>query len=827
MGWRPTDSPGHRPVMGCILLTLMLLLASTVAFGADTVPQWRSTLYPLNWEPGYTDAEGRFLHDFSYAGYHAGEKFLPTEVSGMRVDVTQPPYNADPTGKQSASKAIQQAINDVGLSGGGTVYIPAGTYRLTIDQYGLPSAIFITYSNVLLQGAGVDKTYLYLDEKVTRNKSMISIKSVFTNYSWGQTSSSVTQALRSDMNARQSVVPLAGTPLFQVGDWVVVQYDLTADWVAEHNMSDGWDASVPGPSFFRQVVAVDKEHNTITLDAPVRYAVKVRDNGRVYKVSPPLQEIGLADFSIGMREHPSATGWDWADHSNYGTGAYDVHGSIAVSIHGVENSWVRNVATYKVEGNRWAHIHSIGFYVDQSRHVTLSHVSVENPQYRGGNGNGYGFVVASQDCLFANIRAVHGLNNITITTMKANGNVIFGGYIGHADQTLTRASNFHAHLSMANLIDNLTIDGDRFDAVDRSDSAGVAGFPKHGVSTTASVFWNSNGLAYRTDLPAIIHSQQLGWGYIIGSRGPAAKVMVSANERTMPVDFLEGEGQGAGLRPQSLYLDQLERRLVREGKLEQWEAMRDSLTLLPTEDLLSGYGASNASSLYSSQELTSLDKPEESPGETDALLPLIHHEDFESATPGELPQGWQWLVTNNSADKPQVIKEPNGNQALSLSRTDGSNLLGWRTFYVFDPAKERVQISFRMYTMNTQRNLRLLLGGSTQSPAEIHAAYTYAALYFVAINSKFQVLRDGPNNLWTDVGLYTPGKCTKVMLDIDIKTQSFNVYLDDAKTPSNTLPIPLYVPYDDLNTLSFAYQTIGSHNNTTPFYIDDVLIRGR
>ena len=53
---------------------LAILLASS-AFG------WRSALYPSGWTPGSTDAEGRGLPDFSYAGYHRGEDPLPTRSS--------------------------------------------------------------------------------------------------------------------------------------------------------------------------------------------------------------------------------------------------------------------------------------------------------------------------------------------------------------------------------------------------------------------------------------------------------------------------------------------------------------------------------------------------------------------------------------------------------------------------------------------------------------------------------------------------------------------------------------------------------------------------
>src|SRR5262245_22017966 len=54
---------------------------------ADETAAWRSHLYPADWTPGYHDAEGRFLHDFSWAGYHNGEVAIPDDPPGVRVDV--------------------------------------------------------------------------------------------------------------------------------------------------------------------------------------------------------------------------------------------------------------------------------------------------------------------------------------------------------------------------------------------------------------------------------------------------------------------------------------------------------------------------------------------------------------------------------------------------------------------------------------------------------------------------------------------------------------------------------------------------------------------
>lgn len=45
--------------------------------------------------------------------------------------VTESPYNADNTGVNDATGAIQQALNDCMGSGGGVVYIPAGKYKVT------------------------------------------------------------------------------------------------------------------------------------------------------------------------------------------------------------------------------------------------------------------------------------------------------------------------------------------------------------------------------------------------------------------------------------------------------------------------------------------------------------------------------------------------------------------------------------------------------------------------------------------------------------------------------------------------------------------------
>jgi hypothetical protein len=118
------------------------------------------------------------------------------------------------------------------------------------------------------------------------------------------------------------------------------------------------------------------------------------------------------------------------------------------------------------------------------------------------------------------------------------------------------------HLSQSNLIDGVQLDRDFFTAHYRGTSGTP---PQHGQGAAHSVFWNLIGLAYQPGKNFIVRSEQARFGYMIGTRGPAGGMTTSsgaAASRTAPLDHAEGAGRGDGLRPLSLYFDQLNRRLA-------------------------------------------------------------------------------------------------------------------------------------------------------------------------------------------------------------------------------------------------------------------------
>ncbi|MDP2888093.1 MAG: glycosyl hydrolase family 28-related protein [Bacteroidota bacterium] len=155
---------------------VLLFCFSTMIFSPVFAQTWRSSLYPENWMPGMKDSQGRFLHDFSYAGYRSGDVPLP-EITANILDVTKSPYFADKTGGIDARAAIQLALDDAGKAGGGVVYLPEGTFKIDVSV-AANNPIKINYSNVVLRGAGTGKTFIFNENPNVRGLSVITVRPV-------------------------------------------------------------------------------------------------------------------------------------------------------------------------------------------------------------------------------------------------------------------------------------------------------------------------------------------------------------------------------------------------------------------------------------------------------------------------------------------------------------------------------------------------------------------------------------------------------------------------------------------------------------------------
>ncbi|PTX94032.1 hypothetical protein DB345_20960 [Spartobacteria bacterium LR76] len=531
-----------------------LLCALAVAGSASVLlsqdASWRSTLYPADWTPGFSDAAGHFLHDFSYAGYHRGEKPIP-RLAGPVIDVTQAPYQADPTGVKDSTSDIQAALDAAADSDGGVVFLPAGAYRIQ-PQGTVNHALRIRGDRTVLRGEGADKTFLFNDTPMMRGKVVIELAPEKAMDWRDEGGGILASALARDVPNQAREIFLQSVDGFAAGDLVVLRSDLTQRFIDEVEMTGKWKPAGAGSPnrtlmFCRRIESIDPAKSSVTLDVPVRYPVRVADLGRLVKIPGQLiSECGLEDFSIGMKQHPGA-GTEEEDFNKPGTVGYDVHGAGAISVQNAENCWIKGVRSYAPAGNAPdIHLLSSGIGLRRSRFVTVEDCSMGFSQYKGGGGNGYLFTHNGQENLIINCRAEAGRHNYDFGTMACSGNVISRSYAKDG----SHGSDFHMFLSVSNLLDQMTCDGDFLEA---RYYRPWGGNPVHGVTTTQSVFWNSKGLKYSKERKALVWSQQVGNGYVIGTSGPCDKVDSD--------DFVEGVGKGDSLVPASLYQDQLQRRL--------------------------------------------------------------------------------------------------------------------------------------------------------------------------------------------------------------------------------------------------------------------------
>lgn len=544
--------------LSAVTTLAMLLIAPHPGVLAQT---WRSSLYPTDWKPGFRDGEGRFLHDFSYAGYQRGEIEIPRR-EGPIIDVTAAPYLADASGQTDATGALQTALDAAAKqAGGAVVYMPAGTYQIQPPE-GQDAALRVEGDNVVLRGAGTDKTFLVNGSYQMRNKSVIRVKAAQAAWWYTEAKGGNFAEAAADIPGGSLEIPVKDIEPLKVGDAVVVRNDPTEAFIAEIGMTGKWTAkNLKGRAlvFVRRITAIDPASKIVTLDVPTRYDLLLRDGTKIVKLGGhQITETGLEDFSIGNREHPGE-GWGEEDHGVEGTAAYEVHQSHVITFASAENCWMRRVNTFAPRGNAaGVHILSNGAKFERSRNVTFIDCDWRHAQYKGGGGNGYLYTFQGNDCLVRDSHAEGGRHNFDFGFMSASGNVIHNC----VSKDGRMASDFHMLFSVANLLDNITCDGDFLEARYRP----YGGSPEHGVTTSQSVFWNTKGERYIAspfefngkthDRPQVlVWSEQYDHGYVIGTRGPADKVKTT--------NFVEGEGRGDTLEPASLYADQLKRRLAR------------------------------------------------------------------------------------------------------------------------------------------------------------------------------------------------------------------------------------------------------------------------
>lgn len=494
---------------------------------------WRSALYPDNWQPGFADGQGHFLHDFSYAGYHHSEGAIPSNPLAHAFNAVTA-YGADNTGATDATAALQAAIDDAVTSGGGIVFVPAGLYRCD-------GKVTVNGSHIVMRGEGPANTRIYFTSPTGVDYDA-NIK-FEGNVQWGGDLPLAVDGVNESLK-----VYLADASSLAVGQEIGVGWVITDAFVAAHGMTGTWTAfnGQWRPFFRRRVVALNlsASPNEVTLDVPLRYPALLRDSASIRPVVHSLSvqgylvECGIENLALSNAIDP---------------GEANLHSQIHVIYYrNVEDSWVRNVQSFAspLPAANGFHVQSGGIGVENSNRITVENCRMEQAENLGDGGNGYLFEISrSNEVLTRDCEGLTGRHNFIQNWDFGTTGCVWlrchteGGFL---------SSEYHHSLSMACLVDSCFI-GDSWSAINRGlESTGA------GHSATECGFWNSTGLG-------ILRSWQYGVGYVIGT-SPDIFVWTAiggaGSEGTAPADYVEGAGLAGTQEPQSLFEDQLARRLA-------------------------------------------------------------------------------------------------------------------------------------------------------------------------------------------------------------------------------------------------------------------------
>ncbi|TSB15692.1 hypothetical protein FNJ62_28605 [Streptomyces benahoarensis] len=276
------------------------------------------------------------------AGYRGGAD-LPRRP--VVADVVRD-YGARPDGSADAAPALNRALRDAGRRGGGTVYVPPGTYRID-------GIVRIGHDRVVLRGAGSGHTTLHATRSLTDLIGPYGSRYGGDKSSWSWAGGliwlcpqarweSLTDAIKArdrpfegwTGNRRDAwrtltavrparrgdrTVTVADTTALRPGARVLLQLSDDADHTLLRHMSGdipgaavySWDDKTKLTSYVPyewpcRVTAVEPRHRRITLDRPLPLDARPAFHPRLTTHVTPLTGAGVEALTLEMTETPQS-----------------------------------------------------------------------------------------------------------------------------------------------------------------------------------------------------------------------------------------------------------------------------------------------------------------------------------------------------------------------------------------------------------------------------------------------------------------------------------------------------------------------------------------
>jgi hypothetical protein len=498
-----------------ILLTGLVFLAFIfLAFRSSKANGWQSKWIKVNKDNSITytpDSQGNTIPDFSNIGYFGGDIEIPT------IDVQK---TISPVPNGSSESIIQEAINEIAKrtpdANGfrGAILLKKGIYNVS-------GTIKINTSGIVLRGEGSDKNATQIVATGNTKRSLIEASGI----------GSIKEVKGSRIKIKDDYVPV-GANFFsvesiknlKVGDPIIVYRPGTENWIADLKMDAiierkgtvQWQASGYNFLFERKITKI--ESNKIFIDNPIVMAIETKyGGGEIYKYTfdGRIEKVGVENLCLV---------------SEFEKDTSENHGWDAISYEKVQQSWVRNVASYHFG-------YSCVNLSPQAKNITVSNCYCFDPKSIITGGRRYSFNNNGQLNLFINCHASEGRHDF-VTGAKVCGP---NAFVNCTAKNTHSDIGPHHRWAMGTLFDNIETDGE-LNVRDRGNMG-----TGHGWAGVNQVVWNCKVKTAIIENPWVT-----GQNWVIGLQGKKQKNSLGGR--------LDSEWEGhnkVGLQPVSLYAAQM------------------------------------------------------------------------------------------------------------------------------------------------------------------------------------------------------------------------------------------------------------------------------
>ncbi|WDE96480.1 glycosyl hydrolase family 28-related protein [Lentisphaera profundi] len=371
------------------------------------------------------------LPDFSFAGYHSGEKAIPRVPITTNVTDYGAIPNSGKDGTQAFIKAIEQTES-------GVIFIPAGHYILS-------DILWIKKSNIALRGAGPEKTILEFRpdlEDVRPNMGKTTSGKATSNYSWsggfiwikGSYREKFISKITQEAERGSYSISVANPAKLKVGQYITIELreDKNKSLIKYLYSGDSGDITnlkkTVKTKFTTKITAVNTQE--ILIERPLPFDIKLTWNPFIKTFNPSVSESGVEDLSITF------------PNTAY-QGHFSERGKNGIALNSVANCWVRNVHFQNCDSGLYMHgqfctAMDLVFKSDRLK-LKNNHMG-----YTGHHG-----LSAGLDCLFENFDfQTHFIHDLGLSHAN-RGNVFKNG------RGLNLSLDHHRQAPYENLFSNL------------------------------------------------------------------------------------------------------------------------------------------------------------------------------------------------------------------------------------------------------------------------------------------------------------------------------------------------------------------------------------